>query len=45
MNGELAALNDIEKQIAESAMQFNGGLRGEGEEYGIGVVDLEERLM
>ena len=45
MNGELAALNDIEKQIAESAMQFNGGLKGEGEEYGIGIVDLEERLM
>jgi hypothetical protein len=46
MNGELAALNDIEQQIAESAMQFNGGLKGrEGEEYGIGIVDLEERLM
>ena len=45
MNGELAALNDIEQQIAESAMQFNGGLKGEGEEYEIGVVDLEERLM
>ena len=46
MNGELAALNDIEQQIAESAMQFNGGLKGgESEEYEIGVVDLEERLM
>ena len=46
MNGELAALNDIEQQIAESAMQFNGGLKGgEGEEYEIGVADLEERLI
>jgi hypothetical protein len=49
MNGELAALNDIEQQIAESAMQFNGGLRGEnellGEEYEMGEVDLEDRLI
>jgi hypothetical protein len=49
MNGELAALNDIEQQIAESAMQFNGQLRGEDEllinEYENGVVDLEERLI
>ena len=47
--GELAALNDIEKQIEESAMQFNGQLRGEdellGDEYEMGEVDLEERLM
>jgi hypothetical protein len=47
--GELAALNDIERQIEESAIQFNGQLRGEdellGDEYEIGEVDLEERLM
>ncbi|MEO7982817.1 MAG: hypothetical protein ABI688_01925 [Bacteroidota bacterium] len=40
MNGNLAALNDIEDQIAESARQFQGQLRGE--EYEVG--DLEERL-
>jgi hypothetical protein len=46
MNGSLAALNDIEEQIAESARQFQGQLRGEeellGDEYEVG--ELEERL-
>lgn len=40
MNGSLAALNDIEDQIAESARQFQGQLRGEedltGEDYEMG---------
>lgn len=47
--GELAALNDIEKQIEESAMQFQGGMSGDdellGDDYEMGEVDLEERLM
>lgn len=41
--GELAALNDIEKQIEESALQFKGGANAE--EYEVGDVDLDERLM
>jgi hypothetical protein len=48
MNGELAALNDIEQQIAESAMQFQGQMRGDddlaGNEYQLEVGELEERL-
>ncbi len=41
MNGTLAALDDIEDQIAESARQFQGGLRGEddlvsGDQYDMG---------
>ena len=43
MNGELAALNDIEQQIAESAMQFQGQMSG-GEDYQLEVGELEERL-
>ncbi len=41
VNGELAALDDIENQIAESAMQFqmNGN-----EDLQIGIVELEDRL-
>jgi hypothetical protein len=41
VNGELAALDDIENQIAESAMQFqmNGG-----DDLQIGIVELEDRL-
>ncbi|MEI9909776.1 MAG: hypothetical protein WDO71_08920 [Bacteroidota bacterium] len=46
MNGSLAALDDIENQIAESARQFQGQLKGEedllGDEYE--VSGLEERL-
>ena len=49
MNGHLAALDDIEQQIAESAMQFQGQLRGEeellGDEYEIGIVGIEDRLI
>lgn len=41
MNGSLSALDDIEDQIAESARQFQGQLRGE--EYLLGD-ELEERL-
>jgi hypothetical protein len=48
MNGELAALNDIERQIAESAMQFQGRMPGEddftGNDYQLEVGELEERL-
>lgn len=43
MNGELAALNDIEQQIAESAMQFQGQIAG-GDDYPLEIGDLEERL-
>jgi hypothetical protein len=47
--GDLAALNDIERQIEESAVQFQGGMNGEdellGDDYEIGEVNLEERLM
>ena len=41
VNGDLAALDDIENQLAESAMQFqmNGN-----EDLQIGVVELEDRL-
>ena len=46
MNGHLAALDDIEQQVAESARQFQGQLRGEeellGDEYDVGA--LEDRL-
>jgi hypothetical protein len=43
MNGSLAALDDIEDQIAENALQFNGGLKGE-DDFQVGLVELEERL-
>ena len=45
--GELAALNDIEKQIEENAMQFNGRLRGEDQFLGDenGMVDSEGRIV
>ena len=41
VNGDLAALDDIENQLAESAMQFqmNGN-----EDLQIGIVELEDRL-
>jgi hypothetical protein len=45
MNGSLAALDDIEQQIADSAMQFNGGLKGDDDEgFQVGDVELEERM-
>ena len=40
MNGELAALDNIENQIAESAMQFQGQLPSDE----FGMVQMEERL-
>jgi len=43
MNGHLAALDDIEQQIADSAMQFQGQMFGE-EDTQIGLADLDERL-
>jgi hypothetical protein len=43
MNGELAALNDIEQQIAESAMQFQGQMRG-NDDFQVGILELDERL-
>ena len=41
VNGDLAALDDIENQLAESAMQFqmNGN-----EDLQIGIVEMEDRL-
>lgn len=41
VNGEMAALDEIENQLAESAMQFqmNGN-----EDLQIGIVELEDRL-
>lgn len=43
INGELAALDDIENQIAESAMQFQGQMQGD-DDFQVGIVELEERL-
>ncbi|MBS1577388.1 MAG: hypothetical protein JST09_18975 [Bacteroidetes bacterium] len=43
MNGHLAALNDIEQQVAESAMQFQGQMRGD-DDFQVGIVELDERL-
>jgi hypothetical protein len=41
VNGDLAALDDIENQLAESAMQFqmNGN-----EDLQVGIIELEDRL-
>ena len=41
VNGELAALDDIENQLAESAMQFqmNGN-----EDIQVGIIEMEDRL-
>jgi hypothetical protein len=44
MNGELAALDDIEQQIAESAMQFQGQMTGD-EDFQIGFIELGEHIM
>lgn len=43
MNGSLAALDDIEQQIADSAMQFQG--QGAGYDYGDGMVELEGHIL
>jgi len=43
--GELAALNDIEKQIEESAMQFQGNGSFAGDDIEIGIIDLDDRLI
>ncbi len=43
MDGHLAALNDIEQQVAESAMQFQGQMRGD-DDFQVGIVELDERL-
>ncbi len=42
MNGHLAALSDIENQIAESAMQFQGQMGSNN--YSLEMNELEERL-
>lgn len=39
MNGHLAALDDIEEQIADSAAQFQGQMTGD-----MGIMELEDRL-
>jgi hypothetical protein len=44
MNGDLAALDDIEQQIAESAMQFQGQMNGD-EDFQIGIIELDEHIM
>jgi hypothetical protein len=45
-DGELAALNDIERQIEESAYQFQGsGLRGDEDDIQVGIIDLDDRLI
>ena len=45
-DGELAALNDIERQIEESAYQFQGaGLRGDDDDIQVGIMDLDDRLI
>lgn len=44
MNGELAALDDIEQQIAESAMQFQGQMLGD-DDFQIGILELDEHIM
>lgn len=41
MNGHLAALDDIEQQIAESAMQFREQMTGD-EDFQVGIIELEE---
>lgn len=43
MNGHLAALDDIEQQIAESAMQFQGQMTGE-DDLQIGIIEMEDRI-
>lgn len=43
MNGHLAALDDIEQQIAESAMQFQGQMYGD-DELQMGLLETEDRL-
>lgn len=43
MNGHLAALDDIEQQVAQSAMQFQGQMRGE-DDFQVGILELDERL-
>jgi len=43
MDGHLAALNYIEQQVAESAVQFRGQMRGD-DDFQIGIVDLDEHL-
>jgi hypothetical protein len=42
--GDLAALNDIERQIEESAYQFQGTMSGD-DDFQTGLIDLEERLI
>jgi hypothetical protein len=43
--GELAALNDIERQIEESAYQFQGGGAMSDDDLQIGIIDLDDRLI
>jgi len=42
--GELAALNDIESQIEESAYQFQGRGSLSDDDIQVGIVDLDDRL-
>jgi hypothetical protein len=44
MNGELAALDDIEQQIAESAMQFQGNMAGD-QDFQVGIYEFDEHIL
>ncbi len=43
LNGGLAALDDIEQQIAESALQFRGQMPGD-DEFQVGILEPDDRL-
>ena len=44
MNGHLAALDDIEQQVADSAMQFRGQMTGD-DDMQVGIYDLDGRIL
>jgi hypothetical protein len=44
MNGHLAALDDIEQQVADSAMQFRGQMSSD-DDMQIGIYELDERII
>jgi hypothetical protein len=44
MNGHLSALDEIEQQVADSAMQFRGQMTGD-EDLQIGIYEMDERII
>ncbi len=44
MNGNLAALDDIEQQIEDSARQFQGQMSGD-DDLQIGLLDMDDHIM